>query len=83
LEGPQGPIGPRGRDGRDGANGRNAVTLAPGRATFERAPGSLATNKLVVVPAAGGSRLEITPVRDQATGLMVAADIELILDAAA
>jgi hypothetical protein len=59
------------------------VTLAPARATFERDAGSIATKKLVVVPSAGGSRLEITPVRDQATGLMVAADIELILDAAA
>jgi hypothetical protein len=95
--GPQGEQGPPGRDGidgldgRDGApgrrgvdgrDGRDAMTLAPARVTFERDERQR-TRRMLVLPLAGTQGLEVLPVRDARTGLMVAADIGLYLPAAA
>lgn len=95
--GPQGEPGPAGRDGidgldgRDGApgrrgadgrDGRDAMTLAPARVTFERDERQR-TRRMLVLPLAGTQGLEILPVRDARTGLMVAADIGLFMPVAA
>ena len=79
LDGRDGAPGRRGIDGRDG---RDAITLAPARVTFERGEDKR-TSRMLVLPLSGGQGLEVLPVRDAQSGLMVAADIGLFDLAAA
>lgn len=58
------------------------MTLAPARVTFERGDDKR-TRRMLVLPLAGGQGLEVLPVRDARSGLMVAADIGIYMPAAA
>lgn len=77
LEGRDGKDGRRGIDGKDG---RDAMTLAPARVTFER-DARQRTSRMLVLPVGGGIGLEVMPVRDERSGLMVAADIAVFAPA--